>query len=74
DRRVDDRQLNFELTGDQLRDGETGTTWDAISGRAIDGPLAGQQLRELISTYSLWFAWEKYRPDTSVHGEAQPAG
>ena len=50
---------------------ETGSTWDAISGRAIGGPLEGRQLRELISTYSLWFAWQKYRPDTSVHGEAQ---
>jgi hypothetical protein len=62
--------LSFELgDGDRLRDTETGTTWDAVSGRAISGPLGEERLRELISTYSLWFAWQKYRPDTSVHGE-----
>lgn len=71
DRRVEDRELTFELEGDRLRDVESGTTWDAVSGRAISGPLEGHRLRELISTYSLWFAWQKYRPDTSVHAESQ---
>ncbi len=69
DRRVQERVLSFEvLDGDRLKDTQTGTTWDAISGRALAGPLEGEQLRELISTYSLWFAWHKYRPDTVVHG------
>ena len=71
DRRVGDRTLSFELEGDRLRDEQTGTTWDAISGRATAGALEGQQLRELVSTYSLWFAWHKYRSDTTVHGEAE---
>ncbi len=71
DRRVEERELTFELEGDRLHDAESGSTWDAISGQAIAGPLEGQRLRELVSTYSLWFAWQKYRPDTSVHGEAQ---
>lgn len=74
DRRVGERTLSFELgEGDQLRDAETGSTWDAVSGRAVSGPLEGEALQELISTYSLWFAWQKYRPDTSVHGEVEAA-
>ena len=71
DRRLGDRVLTFELEGNELRDGETGTTWDALSGQATAGTLEGQRLRELVSTYSLWFAWEKYRPDTAVHGEVE---
>lgn len=77
ERRVGERTLTFELgEDDQLRDSETGTSWDAVSGRAESGALEGEQLRELISTYSLWFAWQKYRPDSSVHGEGEtaPAG
>ena len=70
DRRVNERELTFELKGDQLHDAESGSTWDAISGQAVAGPLEGHRLRELVSTYSLWFAWQKYRPDTSVHGGA----
>lgn len=73
DRRVGERTLSFEIEADQLRDSETGTSWDALSGQALEGALKGQQLRELVSTYSLWFAWQKYRPDTSVHGEEDAA-
>ena len=70
DRRVNEQVLTFEALGDdRLRDTQTGTTWDAISGQALSGRLEGERLRELVSTYSLWFAWHKYRPDTAVHGE-----
>jgi hypothetical protein len=66
-RNVGERQLTFALAdGDNLRDEQTGSTWDPISGLAIEGPLRGERLQPLISTYSLWFAWQKYRPDTVV--------
>lgn len=70
DRLVDDRELNFRLSGDdRVRDIETGSIWDPATGRALSGPLRGQELKSLISTYSLWYAWEKYRPDTILRGE-----
>ena len=70
DLRLDDRSLKLELhDGDRLRDVETGSTWEPLSGEAVDGPLKGRRLKPLVSTYSLWFAWHKYRPDTSLHGE-----
>jgi hypothetical protein len=70
DRRLDDRTLRLELAaGDRLRDVETGSIWEPLSGEAIAGPLKGRRLQPLVSTYSLWFAWHKYRPDTSLHGE-----
>ena len=71
DRRVEDRSLSFERDGgDRLRDAEAGSLWEALSGEAVDGPLKGRRLQPLISTHSLWFAWRKYRPDTSLHAEA----
>ncbi len=69
-RRVGDRPLRFELIeGDLLRDLETGSSWDPLAGAAVSGPLAGSRLEALVSTYSLWFAWRKYRPDTVVRGQ-----
>ena len=44
------------------------------SARELRKTLAGERLRPMISTYSLWFAWKKYRPDTIVHGEPTESG
>lgn len=48
ERRVRSRDLRFRLetVGDQLvlRDAETNSTWEIVSGKAIAGPLAGAQL------------------------------
>jgi hypothetical protein len=54
--------LTFHLAGINnqnflMRDAETGTYWQQISGRAIAGPLAGQQLQLIPSdelTLALW--------------------
>ena len=68
--RIEEQSLELELAdGDQLRDVGTGSLWDPLSGVAVSGPMEGKRLQELVSTYSLWFAWQKYRPDTSLHGE-----
>jgi hypothetical protein len=54
--------LTFHLAGINnqnflMRDEETGTFWQQISGRAISGPLAGSQLEPVHSdelTFALW--------------------
>ena len=46
-------------------DVETGSRWDML-GRAVEGPLAGQQLRQVPSYNSMWFAWAAYWPDTEL--------
>ncbi len=51
-----------------LRDDETGSTWQALTGRAIDGPLAGTALERLPSFYAFWFAWSDFHPDTELYG------
>src|SRR5690348_11594249 len=49
-----------------MRDEETGTYWQQISGRAISGPLAGRTLR-LIHSDELTFAlWKVEQPQGTV--------
>ncbi|MCI0846701.1 MAG: DUF3179 domain-containing protein [Chloroflexi bacterium] len=70
ERRLENRSLTFELVpGDPflIRDLETGSTWQALTGRAIDGPLAGEVLTRLTSNYSFWFAWSDFYPDTQLY-------
>jgi hypothetical protein len=61
-REVDGLTLTFHLAGINnqnflMRDEETGTYWQQISGRAISGPLAGRALKLIPSdelTFALW--------------------
>jgi hypothetical protein len=61
-REIDGVTLTFHLAGINnqnflLRDEETGTYWQQISGRAISGPLAGKTLRLIYCdelTFNLW--------------------
>lgn len=54
--------LTFHLAGINnqnflMRDDQTGTFWQQISGRAISGPLVGEQLQPVYSdelTFALW--------------------
>jgi hypothetical protein len=52
-----------------MKDEETGTTWEALSGRAISGVLAPKELQRLISEYSFWFAWSELHPNTEIYVE-----
>jgi len=72
-RRVAGNPLHFQTTIKTadgvllLRDQETGSTWQALTGRAIDGPLAGTALERLPSFYSFWFAWSDFHPQTELY-------
>lgn len=57
----------------RLTDAETGSSWDAFSGTAVAGPLAGQQLARVKSTVVFWFGWKDFHPDTLVYGLDAPA-
>ena len=60
------RTLTFQADGDQMRDRETGSLWDPMSGRALDGPLEGQALEPVAFTHALWYAWRSQRPETTL--------
>ena len=69
-REVDGQLLSFDLAEGAgfpigLVDRETGTRWD-ISGLAIEGELAGQQLRQIPAHNSFWFAWVSFWQETDV--------
>jgi hypothetical protein len=72
EREVEGETLTFELgSGDilTLDDAETGSTWDGWEGIATAGPLEGQSLERVRSTYSFWFTWKDWYPGTRVFGE-----
>jgi len=65
-RALGDRTLSFTAEGDRMRDAETGSLWDPLTGRALEGPLEGQGLEPVVSTHGLWYAWRSQRPDTTL--------
>ncbi len=72
---VDGVALRFHLAGINnqnflMRDEQTGTFWQQITGRAVSGPLAGRQLT-LVPADELTFAlWKKEQPTGTVLKDA----
>ena len=68
---VNGQNLTFHLAGINnqnfiMRDDETGSWWQQISGKAIQGPLKGQQLQS-VSMDELSFAvWKRENPNGRV--------
>jgi len=63
--------LTFHLAGINnqnflMRDEETGTFWQQISGRAISGPLAGAQLTPVHSDELTFALWRSEAPNGTV--------
>lgn len=65
--RADGRRLHFTLEPDgRLRDGETGSAWDALTGEGVEGALKGRRLVPLPSLEAYWFAWSAYHPGSTL--------
>lgn len=68
---IDGRPLTFRLAGINnqnflMRDEETGSYWQQISGKAVAGPYLGRQL-ELVHSDELTFAlWRTENPEGTV--------
>jgi hypothetical protein len=68
---IDGLRLTFHLAGINnqnflMRDEQTGTYWQQISGRAVSGPLAGRTLT-LVPSDELGFAlWKSEEPQGTV--------
>jgi hypothetical protein len=60
------RGLSFVLEGGLIQDRETGSIWN-LAGQAIDGELAGVQLRPLPSRSTLWFSLVANFPEIEVY-------
>lgn len=47
-----------------MKDDQTGSLWDALSGEAISGPLKGTHLERQPSTHSFAYGWDAYFPES----------
>jgi Protein of unknown function (DUF3179) len=70
-RDLEGRRLTFHLAGINnqnflMRDDETGTYWQQISGRASSGPLQGRQLTLVLSDELTFAAWRAEEPQGTV--------
>lgn len=70
ERRVGRRTLTFGWDGKGFVDQETGSRWNLL-GVALEGPLKGAQLREVVHDNTLWFAWAAFKPKTRVFGSSR---
>jgi hypothetical protein len=79
-RRVDGQVLNFYLAGINnqnflMRDRETGSYWQQVSGEAIAGPLKGSRLTRVSSDELRWSRFRAEAPEATVLlGEAAREG
>jgi hypothetical protein len=68
---VDGRVLHFHLAGINnqnfiMRDDETGSWWQQVSGKAIQGPLKGRQLKEVFHDEVSFAIWKHEKPQGRV--------
>ncbi len=71
-RKVQGRTLTFRRTeikgknGFFLADDATGSVWNGLTGRAVQGPLKGQELAPRPVTPSFLFGWVDHYPKTKI--------
>jgi hypothetical protein len=68
---VNGQQLHFRLAGINnqnfiMRDEETGSWWQQVSGEAILGPLKGQKLKSMFHDEVTFGLWKKEQPHGRV--------
>ena len=68
---VDGQPLKFHLAGINnqnfiMRDEETGSWWQQVSGRAIHGPLEGHQLKSVFHDEVSFAIWKREQPQGRV--------
>jgi hypothetical protein len=65
----DGRELTFTAhQGQIVRDLETGSLWNGLTGLATSGDLVGEQLVHVAGNQVFWFAWFDFYPDTRLYG------
>ena len=64
-RELDGEVLSFQAVEGGFRDEQTGSLWN-LFGEAVEGPLAGSQLEQVVSAEHFWFAWSVFKPDTII--------
>ena len=65
DPNLDGQKLTFTAEDGRFVDDQTGSTW-SILGEAVDGPLKGSKLEQLVHANHFWFAWSAFNPETEI--------
>lgn len=68
---LDDVTYTFRYDRGQILDDQTNSVWN-VFGTAIEGELAGAQLRQELAAPHFWFAWAAFKPDTRIYELLQP--
>lgn len=68
---VDGKKLTFHLAGINnqnfiMRDDETGTWWQQVSGEAIQGPMKGRKLVNVFTDEVTFAVWKREHPNGRV--------
>jgi hypothetical protein len=69
-RTVEDRELNFGVSGKLYKDAlvmfdrETNSLWTQVDGSVLRGELEGRQLNKVPALQTTWKQWKKLHPDT----------
>lgn len=66
ERTLDGTVLTFKRKKDRFVDTNTNSSWD-ITGRCIEGQLAGRQLRPVVHSNHFAFAWLTFHPDSEIY-------
>jgi hypothetical protein len=71
DATIDGRKLSFHLAGINnqnfiMRDEETGSWWQQVSGEAVLGPLKGRKLKQVNHDEISFAAWKREQPGGRV--------
>lgn len=64
-RTVEGRTLTFDWHSGRLRDRESGSRWDPVTGSAVDGPLRGRRLPQEPATMTTERAWKSFHPEST---------
>ena len=66
DRRIQGKDLEFDMTDDGLRDTETGSSW-TYWGKCMKGPLKGEQLTQVQSYQQFLRAWISFHEGSTFY-------
>jgi hypothetical protein len=75
---VNGQVLTFRLAGINnqnfiMRDDETGTWWQQVTGKAIHGPLKGYQLKSVFHDDISFAIWKREKPRIGKRGSGRCA-
>ncbi len=64
--KLEGQSLSFERVSDAImKDQETNSRWELLSGRCIEGTLKGKMLKQRIGIMSFRKAWQNFHPDST---------